>query len=439
LTALLLCLPYASGCHRVFTCDADGQCAGLGVDGVCEAEGFCSFPDGGCPSGRRFGEHAAADLIGACVDEPAASTSGTTSSSTTSTSSETTTAVDSGGSTTTGSAAEDSGSSGFGPCDPLREADPLVVEEDGATIEHLRIVSDGEPAIRIQGATGVTIRDVEILHRDAPGLVFAGADDIHIVNVLVTHDGAPEAGPHDVGGQANIEGRDAAGVVIENVRVTRGSSGIELDNTPGAVLSFIEGHDVRGPGVAAFVRLHESDQAILEDFSIVNPLDTGRPQTLVQISSSSDVIVRRGLLDGHNAQYGYGVGFTLIAGQHSGGLVEDVDAVRMTNGGFTCFPWGMDITFRRTRARDNICEIVSIPIEDCDQPGPNGGCVPGSGSVSWTASFNSDNIVIEDSTYYNLCATTHWPAEVITIAPDGLVEEEFEPHPPIAVAPSWSE
>jgi hypothetical protein len=241
-----------------------------------------------------------------------------------------------------------------------------------------------------------------------------------------------------VGGQANIEGRDADGVVIENVRVSKGSSGIDLENAPAAHLSFIEGHDVRGPGVAAFVRLHESDEALLEDFSIINPLDTGRPQTLVQISSSSDVVVRRGLLDGHNAQYGYGVGFIMIGGQHSGGLVEDVDALRMTNGGFTCFPWGTEITFRRTRVRDNICEILSVPIDDCDTIGPNGGCVPGSGGTAWTASLSSSDIFIEESTYWNLCGSTLWPAKpVITVAPDGLLEEEFEPRAAIEVSPCW--
>jgi hypothetical protein len=426
---LLAGLGALGGCHRTFTCEGDEQCSLAGVAGRCEPEGFCSFADDDCPSGRRFGEHATSSLVETCVDAPApdASTGEEGSAS---------------GPAPTGSSDEGAGesttTSDGGDCPPLADAEPIVVTRDAAVIERVRIFSDGQPAIRVDGAHDVTIRDVEIHHQGAPGILFAGSDGIVIRNAIIIHDGAPASGPHRSGGQAGIEGRDATGVVIEQVRVVRGSSGVELDNTPAAHLSFIEGIDVRGPGSAAFVRLHESDEALLEDFSVVNPLDTGRPQTLVQISASSDAIVRRGLLDGHNAQYGYGVGFALTPGQHSGGLVEDVDAVRMTSGGFTCFPWGRDVTFRRTRARDNICEIVSVPVDDCDNVGPNGGCVPGSNGVSWTASTDSTNIVVEQSAYFDLCAPTLWPAEVFTIARGDLVEDDFIPRAPITVAPCWA-
>lgn len=75
------------------------------------------------------------------------------------------------------------------------------------------------------------------------------------------------------------------------------------------------------------------------------------------LEATSDAVVRRGLLDGNDAELGDGVHFSQVSGQHSGGLVEDVDAIRMTNGSFSCFPFGTGITFRRTRARENICEL----------------------------------------------------------------------------------
>lgn len=428
-----------AGCHRVFPCDDDAQCRLDGVPGTCEAVGHCSFPDEDCDSGRRFGEHAPRDMAGVCVEvDPAMGSTSTGSEDGSSDGTSGTT----GESTDDGPAVRetsDSNSSDGGDCPPLVDSDPIVVDADGMTIERVRIESDGEAAIRVDGHTGVTIRDVEIRHRGGPGLVFAGSDDLHVSNVIIVHDGAPEAGPHGSGGQANLDGRDASGVVIDHVRVVAGSSGIVLDNVPAVTLSFIEGHDVRGPGDAAFVRLHESDDAVLEDFSIINPLDTGRPQTLIQISSSSNVTVRRGLMDGHNAEFGYGINFDLIQGQHGGGLVEDVDAVRMAQGGFSCFPWGRDITFRRTRARDNICEIVSIEVEGCNEIGPNGGCIPGSGGVSWTASLTSSNVVIEESAYFNLCSSTHWPDEVIEIPAGGLIEEDFELRAPIEISPCWAE
>jgi alpha-tubulin suppressor-like RCC1 family protein len=47
-----------------FVCETDQQCGG---DGVCESTGFCSFDDDQCPSGRRYGEHAASGLASQCV------------------------------------------------------------------------------------------------------------------------------------------------------------------------------------------------------------------------------------------------------------------------------------------------------------------------------------------------------------------------------------
>lgn len=44
------------------------------VDGTCEPNGFCSFPDTDCPSGSRYGEHAGAGLANTCVEPQAADT-----------------------------------------------------------------------------------------------------------------------------------------------------------------------------------------------------------------------------------------------------------------------------------------------------------------------------------------------------------------------------
>jgi hypothetical protein len=46
----------ASGCQfgpYTFACTHDAAC---GAGGICELNGFCSFPDSTCPSGRRFGD-----------------------------------------------------------------------------------------------------------------------------------------------------------------------------------------------------------------------------------------------------------------------------------------------------------------------------------------------------------------------------------------------
>lgn len=55
------CSPYGGG---AFHCATSDQCAG----GTCEPEGFCSFPDPDCASGRRFGE-LGGSLAGVCVGD----------------------------------------------------------------------------------------------------------------------------------------------------------------------------------------------------------------------------------------------------------------------------------------------------------------------------------------------------------------------------------
>ena len=64
------------------------MCIVGGVAGQCEATGFCSFPDTGCPSGQRYGEFAGAGLAFDCVppgtvDTESGSDTATGSSSTT--------------------------------------------------------------------------------------------------------------------------------------------------------------------------------------------------------------------------------------------------------------------------------------------------------------------------------------------------------------------
>lgn len=50
-----------------FQCGSDSECSG---QGLCEATGFCSFPDDGCDSGRRYGEFAGS-LSEQCVQSEA--------------------------------------------------------------------------------------------------------------------------------------------------------------------------------------------------------------------------------------------------------------------------------------------------------------------------------------------------------------------------------
>ncbi len=60
----------ALGCsNHEFVCHSDDQCVDGTVQGTCEVSSFCSFPDPGCSSQRRYGELASSDLAGQCVDD----------------------------------------------------------------------------------------------------------------------------------------------------------------------------------------------------------------------------------------------------------------------------------------------------------------------------------------------------------------------------------
>lgn len=440
------------GCHRAFSCTDDAQCRLGDRAGRCEPVGYCSFADDACPSGYRYGEHASAALAQTCVDGGSASDStGTVTSAEAGSSSGDGPGGSSGDTTadssTTGSEEPNTTTGIPGECPPLVESGPIVARANGEVIEGLRITASGAAGITVSGFDNVVIRDCEIHHDGGPGISFAAADSLTIENVVIVHD-RQEPGPHEHSNQANITGVNSDGLVIREVRVTRGSSGIELADTPGAQLLDIEGHDVRGPGPpASFIHVRNGSDSVIDGFSCINPLDTGRPGNLVEISESSNVVVRNGVLDGHNAQYGYGVLFQQTAGQHSGGLVEDVDAIRMTNGSFSGFPAAFDMTYRRTRARENICEILSVEIDDCDTVGENGGCVPGSNGRSWTSAPGVSGIVIEDSTHFELCHGPVWPEDSFVGCDGdnstaengdcGLWREDFSPRAPIEITPCW--
>lgn len=68
--AALLAVFAAAACvsHKPYACNASEQCTREGVAGVCEAEGFCSFPDPSCPGGSRFDDNAGNGLGGQCVE-----------------------------------------------------------------------------------------------------------------------------------------------------------------------------------------------------------------------------------------------------------------------------------------------------------------------------------------------------------------------------------
>lgn len=312
------------------------------------------------------------------------------------------------------------------PQDPLprctlTDSNPVTATHAGQIIENLRIASRQGPALTVEGFSNVTIRNVEIQHQGGPGIQFSHADNLQIENVSITHVGSPATGPNPNSGLNNIAGTASSNPVITRVRLTNGSSGIYLINCPGSKLSFVEGHDFRGPFPRGqLVQWDKSDDGLLEDFSVVNPPGSW-PEDNVNAYESLRMQIRRGLVDGNNSPSGVGV---IFDGGSSTGTVEDVDAIHMGNGCFSDYAGGEGIVFRRTRCRDNIC-------------GDQGRGTPGSNALMWCGHTARTQLRVEKSVFYAACNQGNiiWPRESFSLIE--LDEQDFTPRTPLDLHFCW--
>lgn len=317
----------------------------------------------------------------------------------------------------------DSTSPGPGPGCTLVASGPVTVTRSGQVVENLRITSTSGPAIRVNGFTDVVIRNVEILHSGGSGIDFSGAHRLRIENVSIRHTGAPASGANASAERNNISGYNSQNVVITRARLEKGSSGIYLIQCPSAHLSFIEGHDFRGPFPRGqLAQFDKSPDGLIEDFSAENPAATSWPEDIISFYQSPRGTARRGLVDGNNSTTGVGVMFELSDGS-AGGLAEDVDAIRQGNGAFSAYP-GRDVTFRRTRVKDQFCTS-------------QGRGAPASGGLSYGGSPGSSGLRIEDSVYNNVCPNTGIVWDRSTFVSIALRDEAFVPRAPQRLAFCW--
>jgi len=87
--------------------------------------------------------------------------------------------------------------------------------------------------------------------QNAPGIQFGGAPGLVISNVSLevptTAPGVQPVGALPSSNAVGISGSATRGVVITHVRARGGSSGVYLVDCPSALVSFVEGHEMRGP------------------------------------------------------------------------------------------------------------------------------------------------------------------------------------------------
>jgi hypothetical protein len=298
----------------------------------------------------------------------------------------------------------------------LDESQPVVATRDRQVIEGLRIKATGRPAITVRNLSNVTIRNVEIIHQGSHGILCEDAPGLIIENVSITNVASDMRSSEE----NNIDCSRSDDLVIKNARLRGGSSGVFVLESSRPSLRFIEGHDFRGPEPRGqVVQFDKSPSCTLQDFSAINHPSSSSTEDNVSIYYSDNCIVRRGLLQGNNGPWSVAVMF-----ENSGnGLVEDVDTVAQGNGSFSAYP-GHDVTFRRTRARDNICS---------DQGrGP-----PVSDGLVWAGSPDSRGLTIERSAYFNLCNpdAVVWDRASFNLI--DIVEEDFVPRHAIELVFAW--
>lgn len=304
----------------------------------------------------------------------------------------------------------------------LVDSGPLVISQAGQLVENLRITSTNGDAIQIN-APDVIIRNVEIFHEGGYGIkINSGSDRVRIEDVSITHTGAPQTGANASQQRMNIFVNKSANVQITRVRLLRGSSGIYLYESPDSHITWIEGHDFRGPFPRGqLVQWHYSDNGLLEDFSVINPLDTSFPEDAINSYRSKNTTIRRGLVKGLNATHGAAVQFENYE-EGGTGLVEDVDAVDVTNGFAAYNTLNRDITFRRVRVKNVLCA------------GAGGRQPPSSGGLYYVADDNmaagSGPMEVWDSQHYpGPCHDLVWYRDSFDVFQSRL--EDFVPRPPV--------
>lgn len=220
-------------------------------------------------------------------------------------------------------------------------------------ISQLEIFSYGsEPAISVNGFTGVQIKNVKINVALNRGIALNRANLAKIQNVRIyAYNDITGIRANPSANMTSINIESSNGVRIDGARLIGGSSGVYLVDSPNAYLTRIHGVNMKGPFPRGqLVQFNRSDKGVLEDFSVINDRYNSYPEDNISVFQSKGVRIKRGMIDGNNSQSGVGV----MIEQSFDAQVVDVDAVRMGNGCFSAF-YSDTVKFIGVRCRDNIC------------------------------------------------------------------------------------
>lgn len=342
-------------------------------------------------------------------------------------------------------------------CQLSRRTRPLsIVARPHTVVERtwLRVSITGVAALSCERSANVTIRDTRIEHaQDGIGIKFDRCHGIRLENVSISAiaaHGAALQRPNRCNQPYNdcdsILGISSADVLIDSVRLTGASSGVELQSCPRASVRRLVGTNFLGPYPRGqCVQFSESHGAVLDQFACHNEPQHSWTEDLISVWRSAGVVVRNGLVDGSNSPTGVCVMFENDHAHANGGAIENVDCVRQGNGCFSAYP-ATYLVMLRTRCGWNTCS------------GVGGRAPPASGGLMWAAGYPIPNewegndtsdhggyrahgVVVQESEYWAACNTTraaqHWARDADAYSVVDIRERHFKPRKPLELRFCW--
>ncbi|WP_405248347.1 DUF5018 domain-containing protein [Cellulophaga sp. Asnod2-G02] len=243
----------------------------------------------------------------------------------------------------------------------LKTSGPIVVTEDNQIIKDLFITATSSDAVAITGFSGVTISNCIIAYTGANmGIKFSNADNLTIENCSIKYINAPAKGPLPDAERNCIDGFNSKDLIINQVRVEDGSTGVRMNQCDNSKITFLEGYNMRGPYPRGqLVQYDKCDGGLLENFSVINDREIAWTEDNISIYKSGGQEIKKGLIIGNNSPYGVGILFEDQSDPQArgglGGLVEDVDLLQMGNGAVSSVDGSGNVIFRRVRVKNNIC------------------------------------------------------------------------------------
>ena len=333
----------------------------------------------------------------------------------------------------------------------LTPSGPVQASANGQVFEGLDITATGTAhGVRVNGFADVSVRNCRIRHERGKGIYGTSAPRLLVEDVDVLCTGAPAAGRNPSSDMNNIQLTGCSNPIVRRARLERGSTGVYMIQCHGARVSFIEGHDFRGPFPRGqVVQFDGSTDVVLEDFSCENIGNVSWPEDCVNCYGCTNPTVRRGFIRGCNAPSGMGVLIENGSGG-SGGRVEDVDVVYWGNGAFSAADASSGVQFWRCRARDGIDTSGNDSDGDPDYQGqtvPDWATFVGSlsrgaplsGSEAFHAYQSQPNIEYHSCEYYNLPHNTRIAWDQSKMQVREFAQVNFTPRAPIRLTMPWEQ